>query len=88
MKELKRKWERMEDSLVCIRRELEEMRRREDDWRVKREGIEKRMGELELKLEKGLKIGDRGEKIGELNERLRVLEKGDRKAEAIKWRRG
>lgn len=88
MKELKRKWERMEDSLVCIRRELEEMRRREDDWRVKREGIEKRMGELELKLEKGLKIGDRGEKIGELNERLRVLEKEDRKAEAIKWRRG
>lgn len=30
MGELKGKWERIEDSLVCIKRELEEMRR---DWR-------------------------------------------------------
>lgn len=46
----------MEDSLVGIRRELKEMRKRENEQKVKREKMEKRMGKLELKLEKGLKI--------------------------------
>lgn len=56
MEEFKGKWERMEDNLVGNWRELEEMKRREDKWRVEKERMEKRMGELELKLEKGLKI--------------------------------
>lgn len=53
------------------------MRRREEEWKVERERLEKRIGELKVKREKGGKVGETVQKI---EERVRMLEEGGGKA--------
>lgn len=60
MEDFKGKWEKMEVSIGGIRRELEEMRKRKEEWRSERERLEKRIEELEIKWEKGEKVGENG----------------------------
>lgn len=62
MEDFKGKWERMEESIGSIRRELEEMRRRGEEWRSERKRLEKRIGELKMKWDKGGKVGEAGKK--------------------------
>lgn len=81
MKECREKWDRMEGNLAGIRRELVKMKGREEEWKAERERMEKSLGELEMKLKKSLKMGDEGEKMCELDERVALLEKGERKSD-------
>lgn len=76
MEEFKERWVRMDESMEGIRRELEDMRKREEDWRAERERMEKRIGELERKWEKGLRVGEGGKKMEEMEERIKRLERG------------
>lgn len=48
MEDYNGKWERMEESLKSIMRELEGMRKREEKWRKERDRMEKRIEELEI----------------------------------------
>lgn len=52
------KWERTKENMEGIRRELEEMRKRKEDRKMERERLEKRIGELEMKWEKGLRVAE------------------------------
>lgn len=52
MEELKGKWERMDDKITVLMVELENMKKKEEDWRKERERMEKRLRELEKKWEK------------------------------------
>lgn len=60
MEDCSGKWERMEESLKGIMRELEGMRKREEKWKEERDRMKKRIEELEKKWEKGLKIKEGG----------------------------
>jgi hypothetical protein len=78
MEELKGKWEkmeeRMENRMTVIMVELDNMRKREEEWRMEREKMEKRIEELEKKWEKG-QGKEGGEKmIEDLERRMRRLE--------------
>ncbi|XP_025985703.1 prothymosin alpha-like [Solenopsis invicta] len=80
MEELKGKWERMEermeDRMTVLMVELENMRKREEAWGEEKKRMEKRIGELEKKWEKGQWQEGRREKIEELEKRLKRLECG------------
>jgi len=76
-----RNWERMEESLREIVRELEGMRKREEKWREDRDKMEKRIEELEKKWERGLKMEDGGEGLKDIEERVNKLEGGRREDE-------
>jgi len=74
MESCSRNWERMEESLREIARELEGMRKREEKWREDRDKMEKRIEELEKKWERGLKMEDGGEGLKDIEERVNKLE--------------
>lgn len=73
MEETRFIWSRVEESLGEIRRELEEMKRREGEWKLEKERLMERMDMLEKKLER--REGDRDtEGIGKLEKRVGKLE--------------
>lgn len=53
MEGTRRIWGRLEESLGEIRREMEGLKRREEEWRVEKESMKSRIDVLEKKLEKG-----------------------------------
>lgn len=79
MEDCSGKWERMEESLKGIMRELEGMRKREEKWREERDRMEKR---IEEKMGEGVEDKRRGEEWKGLEERVNKLEgKGKEKGE-------
>lgn len=55
MEKLEGKRGRMEDSLSMIMKELEE-RKKEEEWKAEKDRTEERIGELEKKWERSMKI--------------------------------
>jgi len=78
MEDSSKKWERMEGSLRGIVKELEEMRKREEEWRVERRKLENRIEELEKKWEKGLEINEGTRGVENLEKRVNELESRER----------
>ncbi|XP_032673071.1 non-muscle caldesmon-like [Odontomachus brunneus] len=75
MKKTRMMWGRVEESLGGIRREIEEIRIKEEEWKVERERLEERITILERKFEGSDKGRDRSELEG-LEKRMRMLEVG------------
>lgn len=66
--------DRMKDRMTVLMVELENMRKRKEDWREERERMEKRLGKLEKKGEK-IMAGEKWEKgrgSGEEIEAIRI----------------
>jgi len=82
MEELKGMWERMEERMeermTVVMVELDNMRKREEEWRVERERMEKRIEDLEKKWEEGPRHEGK-EKMEDLERRMRRLECGEGK---------
>lgn len=76
MEDFKGKWGRMEKSLD-IRKELGNMRRREEEWREERDRMEKRLEELEIKWDKRKAEAEGGKRLEEIEERVEALEGGE-----------
>lgn len=82
MKDFKGKWRRMEKSLDDIRKELGNMRKREEEWREERDRMGKRLEELEIKWDKREAEGEGGKRLEEIEERVEALEGGGEMGEA------
>jgi len=77
MEECKGRWEKVEENMNAIRRELEDMRKREEEWRKEKMKMEKRLEDLEVKWKQSLNLGGGGKRWEELEKRVGVLERGD-----------
>ncbi|XP_032679743.1 myosin-14-like [Odontomachus brunneus] len=75
MKETRMMWRKVEESLSSIRKEIEEIIMKEEDWKVERERLEERIITLERKMEGSERGRDMGELEG-LEKRIGMLEVG------------